>query len=117
MSVEQSYLQRGAMRPRLRTWILHTLLLLITFVTATIAGVLEPFGRIPFLNSDPTSETEAVNFVLMLPIYYLYITITLLFIAYLLPLISFLLIHCPRLFFVHLVQSPSANHASFILHE
>ncbi len=39
--------RRGAMRPTLRTWIKHALLLLVTFCTCTIAGVIYPFGPIP----------------------------------------------------------------------
>jgi membrane-associated protease RseP (regulator of RpoE activity) len=53
MSVEQIHLPRVAMRPKFRTWMFHTLLLLVTLVTATIAGVIYPFGKIPFSNSGP----------------------------------------------------------------
>jgi membrane-associated protease RseP (regulator of RpoE activity) len=44
------------LRPSLGTWLRHLGLLLVTFVTTTVAGVLEPFGRIrifPELDSMP----------------------------------------------------------------
>src|SRR5690349_15740556 len=68
MSADQFYLERGAMRPTARTWALHVLLLLITLATATIAGVLFPFGRIPSLpESDPQGWSEIVTFIATLP--------------------------------------------------
>ena len=71
MSVEQFYLPRQAMRPTARTWVLHTLLLLVTLVTATIAGVLFPFGRIDSMPvADPQTWPELVDFVSTLPIRY-----------------------------------------------
>ncbi len=70
MSVEQLQLRRFAMRPKLRTWILHSLLLLITFATATIAGVIYPFGNIPFAVQDPQSWAEVPTVLLTLPLYY-----------------------------------------------
>ena len=71
MSVEQFYLPRQAMRPTARTWILHVLLLLVTLVTATIAGVLFPFGRIDSMPvADPQTWPELIDFVSTLPIRY-----------------------------------------------
>ena len=68
MSVEQFYIeQRQAMRPTARTWMLHGLLMLITLATATIAGVLFPFGRIdsmPAIRSTRTKKWIAASFVL-----------------------------------------------------
>jgi membrane-associated protease RseP (regulator of RpoE activity) len=68
MSADEFYLQRDAMRPTARTWALHGLLLLITLATATIAGVLFPFGRINSLpDSDPNGWPEFVAFISTLP--------------------------------------------------
>ena len=71
MSVDEIHLQREAMRPTPRTWALHILLLLVTLATATIAGVLFPFGTIPSLpDADPQSWPELLNFVATLPTRY-----------------------------------------------
>ena len=68
MSVDEFYLEREAMRPTPRTWALHVLLLLITFATATIAGVLFPFGRINSLpDSDPNGWPEVIAFITTIP--------------------------------------------------
>jgi membrane-associated protease RseP (regulator of RpoE activity) len=63
---------RRAMRPTARTWIKHSLLLLLTLFTATIAGVLEPFGPLRIF-PEATLETgdEIWRFIFSLP--YLYI--------------------------------------------
>ena len=59
------------MRPTARTWIKHLFFLLITFFTATIAGVLYPFGRIETLpDADPQTWPEIVQFVTSLPTRY-----------------------------------------------
>src|SRR5688500_6753579 len=70
MSVEGIYLRREAMRPTPRTWVKHTVLLLVTLATATIAGVLQPFGRLPLLMPDPRSWGEVLDLVVILPWYY-----------------------------------------------
>ncbi|MEO8573031.1 MAG: site-2 protease family protein [Pyrinomonadaceae bacterium] len=71
MSVEQIYLQRQAMKPTARTWILHSLLLLTTLATTTIAGVLFPFGRIDSMPvSDPQTWPELLDFVSTIPTRY-----------------------------------------------
>src|SRR5215207_6558954 len=71
MSVEQIYLRRQAMRPTARTWIVHTFLLLVTLATATIAGVLFPFGRIDSMPaSDPQTWPELFDFLSTLPTRY-----------------------------------------------
>ncbi len=72
MSVEQVYMRRTAMRPTLRTWIKHGLLLLLTLITATIAGVLYPFGTIDSMPlADPQSWPELLEFIVTLPSRYL----------------------------------------------
>ena len=72
MSVEQIYIQRQSMRPTARTLAFHALLLLITLATATIAGVLFPFGSIDSMPvADPQSWPELVDFVATLPTRYL----------------------------------------------
>ena len=71
MSVEQIHLPRVAMRPKFRTWMFHTLLLLVTLVTATIAGVIYPFGKIPFPIQDPRDWAEAVGLAFTLPLFYI----------------------------------------------
>lgn len=51
-----------------RTLFRHLALLAATFVTATIAGVLYPFGRINTLpETDPQSWAEALEFILSMP--------------------------------------------------
>jgi membrane-associated protease RseP (regulator of RpoE activity) len=58
---------RRAMRPTARTWIKHTLFLLLTVFTATIASNIYPFGAIPFIPKfNPQTWTEF----LWLPFYY-----------------------------------------------
>jgi len=62
------YFERAAMRPTLRTWIKHFGLLLITFATATIAGILYPFGLIGTLpEGDPQTWPEIFQFITSLP--------------------------------------------------
>jgi membrane-associated protease RseP (regulator of RpoE activity) len=72
MSVDQFYLEPASIRPTAKTWALHALLLLVTLATATIAGVLFPFGSIDSLPaSDPQTWPELVDFVITLPERYL----------------------------------------------
>lgn len=72
MSTEQIYMERQAMRPTARTWTLHVLLMLVTLVTATIAGVLFPFGRIDSMPAaDPQSWPELFDFIATMPTRYL----------------------------------------------
>jgi membrane-associated protease RseP (regulator of RpoE activity) len=67
----QLFDRREAMRPNARAWTKHLLLLLITFATVTIAGVLQPFGVLPiFPNDNPQSWNEIFQFVLSLPARY-----------------------------------------------
>lgn len=65
------YFEREMNRPSLRVWLKHIGLLLITLVTATIAGSLYPFGAIPvFPDADPQTWPEIANFILSLPYRY-----------------------------------------------
>lgn len=51
--------RKNAMRPTMRTWIKHLLLLFITFITSTVASLIQPFGKLPFLpNFNPQTWTE-----------------------------------------------------------
>jgi len=66
------YFERTAMRPTMRTWIKHLGFLLITFITATIAGILYPFGLIGTLpEDDPQTWPEIFQFVASIPERYL----------------------------------------------
>ena len=69
-------LPRRAMRPTARTWLKHASLLLLTVFTATIAGVLEPFGpkRI-FPDVNPQTTEEILQFILSLPSHYIQLII------------------------------------------
>jgi membrane-associated protease RseP (regulator of RpoE activity) len=72
MATNEDFLsERTAMRPTIRTWIRHLSLLFVTFCTATIAGVLFPFGRIPTMpDADPRTWSEYGDFILSLPVKY-----------------------------------------------
>jgi membrane-associated protease RseP (regulator of RpoE activity) len=64
--------ERTAMRPTIRAWIRHVSLLLATFCTATIAGVLFPFGKIQTMpDADPQTWSEYGDFILSLPVKYI----------------------------------------------
>lgn len=64
--------KRRAMRPTTRTWIKHLILLLITFVTCTVAGVIQPFGIIPFLPElNPQTWSEIAQALSQFPALYL----------------------------------------------
>ena len=67
------------MRPTPRTWVFHTLLLLITLATATVAGVIYPFGRIPFLVADPSTFGDALSLPLTVLLAYLELIIAAVF--------------------------------------
>ena len=59
------------MRPTARTWIKHIILLLITLCTATVAGVLYPFGSSAnFIAGDPQTAGEVWTFFQTLPAEY-----------------------------------------------
>lgn len=62
---------RGSTAARFRTWLIHIGLLVITFITAAIAGVLYPFGAIDTLPADdPRTFSEIVDFIISLPTRY-----------------------------------------------
>jgi membrane-associated protease RseP (regulator of RpoE activity) len=72
-SVNQLFSRREAMRPTARTWAKHLLLLLVTFCTVTVAGVMQPFGNLPlFPDVDPQGTSELLGFLLSLPGLYFY---------------------------------------------
>lgn len=65
------------MRPTARTWLLHGLLLMVTLVTATISGVLFPFGTIDSLPAtDPQTLPELAEFIATMPTRYLALVAT-----------------------------------------
>ncbi len=67
----EGLIEGQAMRPTVRTWLKHSLFLLITLITATIAGVLYPFGLIDSLpDADPQTWAEAYQFILDIPAKY-----------------------------------------------
>lgn len=67
----QLFDRREAMRPNARAWAKHLLLLVLTFFTVTVAGVLKPFGIIDiFPKDDPQSWDEIFQFALSLPLRY-----------------------------------------------
>lgn len=69
--------RREAMRPTRRTWAKHIGLLLVAFVTVTVAGTLEPFGSIPiFPDVDPQTWRELLQFLGSFPLHYLNLIFT-----------------------------------------
>jgi membrane-associated protease RseP (regulator of RpoE activity) len=71
-SIEPQFIfERTAMRPTARTWIKHILLMLVTLCTATVAGVLYPFGiSNNFIAGDPQTTDEVLRFFATLPFEY-----------------------------------------------
>ncbi len=70
--------RREAMRPTVRTWAKHFFLLLITFFTITLAGILQPFGIIPIFNEvagEPQTWGEIGGFLLDLPVQYFWLVV------------------------------------------
>lgn len=63
------------MRPNARTWLKHLALLLAAFCTVTVAGVLQPFGKIEIFPNipDPQNWTEILNLLLSLPSLYFHL--------------------------------------------
>src|SRR3954470_9032938 len=68
-TANQFFSRREAMRPTARTWAKHIALLLLTFCTVTIAGLLPPFGIISdiFSGLNPQTWTETFYALLSLP--------------------------------------------------
>ncbi len=59
------------MVPTWRAYLRHGIFLLITFCTATFAGMLFPFGRVDTLpDADPQSWAELADFIFSLPVKY-----------------------------------------------
>jgi len=68
---EQFTYEREVLRPDIATWVKHLLLLALTFCTATIAGVLYPFGMISTLpDADPQNAEELFQFFAAMPYKY-----------------------------------------------
>jgi len=69
--------QRRVMRPTKRTWFKHGCLLLLTFITSTIAGVVQPFGVIEILPELDSPEISGLtDALLMLPVAYFNLVLT-----------------------------------------
>jgi len=65
-------LDRPVLIPTARTWFKHSLLLALTLVTATIAGILFPFGIIQTLpDADPQTFAEWLSFIGDMPVKYI----------------------------------------------
>lgn len=65
------------MRPTRRTWLKHLALLLITFITVTFAGVLQPFGIIEiFPGVDPQTVPEVIQFLSAFPVHYYHLIVS-----------------------------------------
>jgi membrane-associated protease RseP (regulator of RpoE activity) len=59
------------LRPSWKTWFRHLALLLVTFATTTVAGVMEPFGRIRiFPELDTMPDVGFVELISTLPLMY-----------------------------------------------
>jgi membrane-associated protease RseP (regulator of RpoE activity) len=56
---------RRAMRPTARTWVKHSLWLLVTFVTTTIAGAIGPFGVIAL--EDKILDLDSTGYLDLIP--------------------------------------------------
>jgi len=71
----QFFDRREAMRPTTRTWLKHIALLLAALFTATIAGVLPPFGIVKIFTDvpDPQTWTEILQFIFSLPSLYVHL--------------------------------------------
>ncbi|HEY8561795.1 MAG TPA: site-2 protease family protein [Pyrinomonadaceae bacterium] len=71
-AANQFFSRREAMRPTARTWAKHIGLLLVTFCTVTIAGLLPPFGikYDIFSGLNPQTWTETLYALLSLPAAY-----------------------------------------------
>lgn len=66
--INEQFGDLGQMRPTWRGWLLHVTLLLATTFTATVAGVLYPFGKIDiFPQDDPQTFQEFLQFIGSLP--------------------------------------------------
>jgi hypothetical protein len=65
------YRDRAVLRPTPRAWGMHLMLLGVTFCTATLAGILFPFGPInSFPADDPQTTSQFFEFIFSLPARY-----------------------------------------------
>ena len=74
---DHPFIRRRAMRPTKKIWVKHSFFLLLTFITCTVAGVIQPFGIIeifPELNTP--NELAFTEVLLSLPVYYLNLIMT-----------------------------------------
>ena len=71
-AANEFFSRREAMRPTAKTWAKHVALLLVTFCTVTIAGLLPPFGLKYdiFSGLNPQTWTETFYALLSLPAAY-----------------------------------------------
>lgn len=68
----QFYDSSETLRPDARTWLKHSVLLFLTFVSVTVAGSLRPFGFIEiFPNINPQTTEEIIHFLFSFPYLYL----------------------------------------------
>ena len=68
MSAETTHMRRSALRPTIRKWINSLVAAAATLITATIAGVLFPFGTIDSMPEETRSPLpELADFVTTLP--------------------------------------------------
>lgn len=63
--------KQSSMRPHPMTWFRHGLLLLLTFITCTIAGVLAPFGVIDWFPGPEFDNASFIQIVSLIPTAYL----------------------------------------------
>jgi len=69
--IDREFRNFGSIKPTWRAYLLHIGLLLVTLFTATIAGVLYPFGKIDiFPKDDPQNLQEVLQFMASLPMRY-----------------------------------------------
>ena len=50
-----------SLRPSAATWLKHIGILLVTFLTTTVAGVLYPFGLIPILFCGSSAKEKVIK--------------------------------------------------------
>ncbi len=63
--------RREAMRPTLRTWLKHLAFFLLTFITVTVAGSMQPFGIVEiFPDVNPQTSSEVFQFLINFPSLY-----------------------------------------------
>lgn len=69
--LEHFSFERQVMKPTVRTYVRHLLLLGVTFCTSMVAGVMFPFGQINTLpDDDPQTAAQIFDFIVNLPVKY-----------------------------------------------